>query len=185
MIVIEVESMHNVLRRGSMLLIQSQRGDMRSSPLIIILIVSVMLVSACGSSSSSGGTVTSSDVTVSIADEATGVNITNFDYTVTWPSGHAVDADTVTSTSYYIVPASVAAQVIRGNFSASNCDIENALPNIELDTSVDGGTSSSTLSVLDDLLLETTYYICLTSAIRFSDGAAFAGMTNSLTTYNH
>ena len=157
---------------------------MRRNLLGIILVIGVMVVAGCGDSSSSsgGGTVTPSQVTVSTADGATGVSNTNFSYTVTWPSGNAVTASTVTGTTFYIVPGAAAAQTIKGDWNASNCDVNNALANIELDTSVDGGSSSSRLSVLDDLQVGTTYYVCLTNAITFSDGATFAGMTNSFTT---
>jgi len=167
-----------------MRLLITKEGDMRRNLSGIILGLGVTVFTACGSSSSSSGgtTVNPSDVTVSTADGATGISTISFSDTVTWPSGNAVDADTVTSTSFYVVPATVSAQVTRGDWSAGNCVVDNALSNIELDTSVDGGTSSSTLTILEDLADGTTYYVCLTTAITFSDGASFAGMTNSFVT---
>lgn len=155
---------------------------MRNILSVVLLVVLAVFAACGGSSSSGGGTVAPSAVSVTTADGATGVSTVGFSDRVTWPSGNAVDADTVTSTSFYIVPEAAAAQVTRGTWNAANCDVDNALVDIEIDTEVDNGTSYSTISALDTLQDGTTYYVCLTSAITFANGATFAGMTNSFTT---
>ena len=157
---------------------------MKRNLLGLVFAIGMLAITACGSSSSSGSgtTVSPADVSTSVADETTGVAVASFSDTVTWPSGNAVDADTVTSTSFYIVPVSASAQVTNGAWNADNCNVDNALENIEIDTSVDNGTSSSTITVLEDLDYDTTYFICLTTAITFANGATFEGITNFITT---
>jgi hypothetical protein len=132
------------------------------------------IFTACGGSSGGGS---SSDVTSNIDDDATDVSTSGFAYEVTWPK--AVNASTVSGTTFYMLQTDVGAQVVKGAFDSSICAGSTDAISGELATADNGLSSTFTPTSLSG---STRYCACVTNGVAYSDGSSFSGLTGCFTT---
>lgn len=143
--------------------------------MVTFVLVPVLSLCACGGSSSGGGGG-GDYVNVNTLDGKTGIATdSKFQYTF---SG-VPDATTITTSSYFIVPApssSGSAQVAKAALDSTICDSTNAIA-----ATLTAGTHYANLEPTQPLSGGTEYAVCLTTDIRVG-GSAFSGFMATFTT---
>jgi len=143
--------------------------------LTILLFLVIASLALCGCGGGGGGGDGGTYVDVNTLDGGTDIATdSRFKYTF---SG-VVDASTVTTTSYFIVPALTAgsAQVAKATYDPTICDSANAIG-----AAVNAGNNYADLEPTHILAGGTQYTICLSTDIRVG-GSAFAGFMATFTT---
>ncbi|MFH1652910.1 MAG: hypothetical protein ABIE74_02540 [Pseudomonadota bacterium] len=139
-----------------------------------VLLITIISYS-CGSSSGEGGGT--GIVTVNRTLEgATNIAVNStFSKTFTMP----VNTTTVASTSFFIVPTSSSTSSIsRATFNSSSCNVENKLDALVSCVS----TAQCSLDPINDLTTSTSYTICLTSDVLYTNGTHFTAEMFTFTT---
>jgi hypothetical protein len=143
----------------------------------VTILFTTLLQLSCATGPSIGITGTAT------ANVATGAVDVGVDQSFTVSFSAAVKTETVTTSSFFVVPVIEAeASIIKFvTFDSAICDVDQAV-----DAAVTCETSTEcTLSPSEELIAETDYAICLSSAIQFLDSDTygyFEGLMESFTT---
>jgi len=154
------------------------RKSFRKSLIIVsvFLGISSLLLMSCGSSGSSSEEEGATGVvSVDTLEGATDVAV-NSTFSKTFTS--AVDTDSVTVDTFFIVPYSASTSVSRAAYDGSVCAVDS-----KLDALVSCASNlNCSLDPVSDLATSTQYSICLTDGILYADGMAFAAEMYTFTT---
>jgi len=142
---------------------------------IALMVMTMSILPACGSSSGGGGGGGgTTPVDVNTLDGQTGIATdSTFRYTFSGP----VDASTVTSTSYFMVPTptstSVSVATAKAAYDPTICDSDNAIG-----ATITPGALYADLAPSNPFSANTGYTICLSTDIMVN-GSAFSGFMAS------
>ncbi len=149
-----------------------QNSFFRISSLLAPLIV--FFVVGCGGGG--GSTPSSTPVSINSLDGVTNIDTTS---SFAYSFSQIVNSSTVTNQSFFLVPTPAAnAQATKAAFDSTICNATNALTAIVSCTS----TMQCLLDPTSDLQGNTSYTVCLSTAILYSSGLAFEGFMATFTT---
>ncbi len=149
---------------------------LRRTRVRFMLIAAAAMIAVAGCGGGGGGDTPGTTVSLNTISGRTDVPV---DAIFTYTFSQTVNSNTVSGTSFFMVPAPAAsAQVVKDAFDPTVCNVANAIAATVSCTNI----YDCQLAPAANLTADTSYAACLTSAILYSSGTPFEGFTATFTT---